>query len=259
VIVGRGAFVRPGATGRDSLATGSTHKDSRCSCGSLSGEQAVQLKIAVHFVDDWRILAALRFNSIFGGYDLCIHATDVADMVDRIERAIARRQAQVGQHSKRRVGIKQLDIAGHGAPGSWLGAPSSGADRLTLEHLRQTNHPNTLTLKKLGALWSPGNHGMVLRMCETAQGERGQAFLVKLSRTVGANVRGWDGRYEVRPTGQEITAYPNGTSDRKQTRLVAFSAIYDRRDVWNNPAWRWYMYNPGFHLLRWAGRFLGAM
>jgi hypothetical protein len=219
-----------------------------------------QLKIAMHFVDDWRILAAWHFNSLFGGYDLCMHATDVADMVGQIEAVIGRRQAQAAQHSTQsRVRIKQLDIAGHGAPGGWMGGPGSSKVRLTLEYLQDAQHPITRALQQLGRLWSPVNHGMVLRMCETAQGERGQEFLVKLSRTVGASVRGWDGRYEVRPTGQQVTAYPNGTIERKNTGLVAFSAIYDRRDFWNNPAWRWYMYNPSFHLLRWAGRVLGAL
>jgi hypothetical protein len=227
--------------------------------GSLSGENSVQLKIAVHFVDDWRILTALRFNALFGGYDVCIHATDVADMVGRIERVIARRQAQARQRGKQcRVGMKQLDIAGHGTPGGWMGRPGSSEDRLTLECLQAAQHPTTVVLKRLRTLWSPAKHGMVLRMCETALGERGRKFLVELSRTVGANVRGWDGRYEFRATGQEITAYPNGTVERKDSGLVAFSAIYDRRDFWNNPGWRWYMYNPGFHLLHWTGRFLGA-
>jgi hypothetical protein len=227
--------------------------------GSSRGEGSVQVKIAVHFVDDWRIRAAARFNSLFGGYDVCLHAADVADMVGQIEAVIARREAAAGQRrNPSPVRIKQLDIAGHGAPGGWMGGPGSHEDRLTLEQLQQAQHPNTVALRKLRALWSRANRGMVLRMCETAQGERGQEFLVELSRTVGATVRGWDGRYEVRPTGEEVTAYPHGTIARKDTGRIAFSALYDRRDFWNNPAWRWYMYNPGFHLLRWAGRCLGV-
>jgi hypothetical protein len=219
----------------------------------------VQLKMAVHFVDDWRIRAASHFNSLFGGYDVCIQATDIADMLSQIEAVIARCNAQAVPHIKQsRARIKQLDIAGHGAPGGWMGGPGSSEDRLTLEHLQQPLHPNTMALNKLRALWSPANHGMVLRMCETAQGERGREFTKELSRAVGANVRGWDGRYEVRPTGREVTACPNGTIEQKDTGLIAFSVIYDRGDFWNNPAWRWYMYYPGFHLLCWAGRFLGV-
>jgi hypothetical protein len=227
--------------------------------GLSSGEDAVQLKIAVHFVDDWRIRTASRFNSIFGGYDLCLDASDVADMIRKIGQAMGKVQAQALRHGKQpAVSIKQLDIAGHGAPGGWPGGPGSNEERLALEHLLDVGHPNRLALLRLGTLWAPCNRGMVLRMCETAQGERGRQFLVELSRTVGASVTGWDGRYEVRPTGEEIMACPDGTIECRDTGLAAFSAIYDRCDFWNNPAWRWYMYNPGFHVWRWAGRFLGA-
>jgi hypothetical protein len=219
----------------------------------------VQLRIAVHFVDDWRILTASRFNSLFGGYDLCIHAADVADMVSQVEHAIAKLEFRAGRQRKETpVRVQQIDVVGHGAPGGWIGAPGANEDRITIEHLHQAQHPSTVALKRLSALWSRQNDGMMLRMCETAQGAQGQQFLAELSRTIGANVRGWDGRYEVRPTGKEFTACPDGTITCTDTGLAAFSAIYDRRDFWNNPAWRWYMYNPGYHLWRWAGRFLGA-
>jgi hypothetical protein len=227
----------------------------------------VAVFIAVHFSDDWRIRTASWFNWAVGGYNLSIDAVDVPDMVSQIETGLRDIQAaeernasaimavggQVNQDAI--VKVEGIDVAGHGCGGAFRGKDGDPDDRLNVKHLEDAGNPNRIALTRLGPLWAENNQGMVLRMCSTAKGMSGQDFLVALSQTIGAKVVGWDDRYEVRPTGTEFTATPDGKVEQTaNTGLSSFSAIYDQGDVWNNAEWRWYMYNPLYHVGRWSAR-----
>jgi hypothetical protein len=100
--------------------------------------------------------------------------------------------------------LKKLEITGHGFPAIWAG-------RLSLEDMADAKNPKRLLLERLKPYWGESNDGMVMRMCCCAKYEEGQQFLRELAKTVGANVTGWTGVYEIHPTGEEWTATPEGS------------------------------------------------
>jgi hypothetical protein len=206
------------------------------------------IRIVVHFNDDSIIAAARLYNSNLGGYDVSIDAKDVPDMVAQIENVVARLQRREREERPAEirddilVKVASIDVAGHGQPGTWCGQCES-APRLTRDHLKDLNHAGRVALTRLRELWGKENTGMTLRMCLTAQGEDGQAFIALLSETINARVVGWDSPYEIRPTGKEFTATPdkNVTQTDDTGRVSAIGNM------------RWYKYTPVF----WAGRLVG--
>jgi hypothetical protein len=151
------------------------------------GRNGKNVAVHVSFVEDTVTRIAYVWNRLLGGYDVNLRAASVAEMVAGVNQA-------VGAGT-----IARLDLAGHGYPGGW-GIGVGPADWQRLAELRP--------------LWTADNEGLTLRMCEVAQGEVGLRFLAELARTIGARVRAWTGCYEIRSTGHEYTATPDGAVRR---------------------------------------------
>jgi hypothetical protein len=167
----------------------------------------------------------------------------VIDLVDGI-LAVLR---QLTEKHGRPVTIDAIELAGHGYPGGWcVGLDVSDAQQSpdSAEFLRWSR------LADLKGCWSSDNDGLTMRLCETAQGERGRLFLAGLARTVGAKVCGWTGCYEIRATGYEYTATPDGLVSRSGNTGRHWQILYHNgtksrlRRVWTAPA----------EGLAWAGR-----
>ena len=164
----------------------------------LKGKRKNPVRVVVSFRDDFVTGAAALWHTDTGirRPDWFSVDTDggVKEMVDGILRKLNDNEC-----------IKSLEVTGHGYGGGW-------ANRLDVGDLDETkNHPNRLALAKLADLWCDENEGITMRMCETARGDEGKKFLVALAKTVKAKVKGWDDIYEIRPTGAEFTASPDGT------------------------------------------------
>jgi hypothetical protein len=124
---------------------------------------------------------------------------------DRREGAVEAMIDEIEHIFKRKPGhfLKRLEITGHGYPACWVG-------RLSFEDLIPETSSKRAALERLRPLWDASNDGLILRMCSVAKDEEGRLFLKELAKTVGANVTGWTGIYEIHPTGEEWTANPNG-------------------------------------------------
>ncbi|MFL5241955.1 MAG: DUF4347 domain-containing protein [Gemmataceae bacterium] len=160
------------------------------------------LRIVVSFVDDFVtqsafvgqfLLKKLSFdNKVIRLPAKSGQAIEV--MVRKIEKALRENRG----HS-----LQRLEITGHSYPARWAG-------RLNYEELISENSSKKAALVRLKPLWSPSNEGLILRMCSVASGEEGRQFMEELAKTVGAKVTAWTGIYEIRPTGEEWTASPDG-------------------------------------------------
>jgi len=124
---------------------------------------------------------------------------------DRREGAVEAMVEEIEHTFRQNPGhsLKRLDITGHGHPAGWAG-------RLSFEDLIPGASSKRAALERLRPLWSASNEGLILRMCSVAKDEEGRLFLKELAKTVGANVTGWTGIYEIHPTGEEWTANPDG-------------------------------------------------
>jgi hypothetical protein len=160
-------------------------------------------RIHACFVEDTVTRVAYWWNACLGGFDISLRVGNVVELVDRVLQSLK----QLGDN----VTIDALELAGHGYPGGW---------RVGLDLSDPQQPPSSPEFKRWSRLaelkphWSTANDGLTMRMCHTAQGERGQLFLAALAKTVGANVRGWTGCYEIRATGFEYSATPNGLVTR---------------------------------------------
>ena len=164
----------------------------------LKGKRKNPVAVIVSFRDDFVTGAAALWHTDTGirRPDWFSVDTDggVKEAVDGILRKLTDTEC-----------IKSLEVTGHGYGGGWV-------NRLDVGDLDATqNHPNRLALAKLADLWCDENEGITMRMCETARGDEGKKFLAALAKTVKAKVKGWDDIYEIRPTGAEFTASPDGT------------------------------------------------
>jgi hypothetical protein len=160
-------------------------------------------RIHACFVEDTVTQVAYWWNAWLGGFDICLRVGNVVELVDRIHDSIKQRCDNVT--------IDAMELAGHGYPGGWrVGLDLSDPQQApsSPEFMRWSR------LAELKTLWSTDNDGLTLRMCDTAQGERGRLFLAALAKTIGASVRGWTGCYEIRATGHEYTATPDGLVTR---------------------------------------------
>ena len=169
-------------------------------------------RIRVHgtFVEDTVTRVAYLWNTYLGGYHINLRAGGVVDMIDAI---LAERQ-RLADKSRRPVTIDSIDLAGHGYSGGW----QIGLDLTDRQQPSDSeSYRRWSRLAQLRPYWSPDNDGLTLRMCHTAEGERGRLFLSALAQTMGALVRGWTGCYEIRPTGYQYTATPDGQVTRSKT------------------------------------------
>src|SRR5580704_9507614 len=180
-------------------------------------------RVRVHgtFVENTVTQVAYWWNTYLGGYHINLRASSVVEMVDGI---LAQLQLLAERH-QRPVTVQAIDLAGHGYAGGW---------RIGLDLVDPEQPPNSPTfvrwsrLADLKPYWAPKNDGLTLRMCHTAEGDRGRLFLAALAKTIGARVRGWTGCYEIRPTGYEYTAMPTGQVTRSLTGRHR-QILYDRQ------------------------------
>jgi hypothetical protein len=180
-------------------------------------------RVRVHgtFVEDTVTRVAYLWNTYLGGYHVNLRAPSVIEMVDGILAQLR----HIAETQRRAVTVDSIDLAGHGYSGGW----QVGLDLTDPE--QPPGSPCFVRWSRLADLkpyWSPRNDGLTLRMCHTAEGERGRLFLAALAKTVGANVRGWTGCYEIRPTGYEYTSKPSGVVTRSCTGR-RWQILYDQQ------------------------------
>jgi hypothetical protein len=165
--------------------------------------QPCRVRIHGSFVGDAVTRIAYLWNTYLGGYDINLRASSVIDMVAGIRVQLA----DLAMREQSVVQVDAIDFAGHGYAGGWeVGLDLTDAQQPP----GSPQHARWSSLVDLKPLWSNNNEGLTLRMCETAQGQRGRSFLAALAQTIGSKVRGWTGCYEIRPTGFEYTAAPDG-------------------------------------------------
>jgi hypothetical protein len=182
------------------------------------------LRVRVHgtFVEDTVTRVAYWWNTYLGGYNINVRAGSVALMVDGILTQLG----LIAENEGRPVTVDAIDLAGHGYPGGWR----IGLDLTDPQQpLQSPAFVRWSRLIELKPWWSPETEGLTLRMCHTAEGERGRLFLVALAQTIGAKVRGWTGCYEIRPTGYEYTATPAGRVTRSGNTGRHWQILYDHQ------------------------------
>jgi hypothetical protein len=182
---------------------------------SLGLSVALRYDVIVVFVDDLVTGVAALFQKVnpfrpfpfTGNTSLYKKTLIIPRKQDKaVELMVARIEQLLGTEGQ----LRSLTIAGHGYPGGW-------GHRLDLSELQDLEHPRRKALERLRGRFHTQNEGITMLMCDCAKNgtewgwHDGREFLKLVASLVGVPVRGWDNKYEIRPTGDEWTAQPDGT------------------------------------------------
>jgi hypothetical protein len=108
--------------------------------------------------------------------------------------------------------ITEIVFAGHGSPGSWSAGKKTNTG-YEISILKKSElvagGAKTKIFEEIKEWWCETNSGVELQMCNQAE-FAGKDFMKKLAETIGADVTGWEGTFELWGTGDKYTATPSG-------------------------------------------------
>jgi hypothetical protein len=129
------------------------------------------------------------------------------DIYSLVTRKMADKNLEVAQDR-----ITRIIIVGHGTPGELGGlwAATKESSDFSTDKMRDPTSAHGRLLSYLFP-FTNGKCDVELRACKQAIGEPGKEFMLEMSRSLGANVIGYDDDYSIRGWGDQYTAYRNGT------------------------------------------------